>query len=135
MAHVQRLAGAVLALTDAQVFLVGDVKQPCDFEAAGFMPIPGDRQVLTQPYILLEPLRTPQRVLPALTLDLEGEALAQRLVDALVIMRNGSISERLWRLIMLQSRTLPDGSHDARWLGVIPSGLWDMVRDQVLRCS
>lgn len=38
MALVGRLAGAILAETEGQFFLVGNPKVPCDFTAVGFDP-------------------------------------------------------------------------------------------------
>lgn len=133
MAYIGRLAGAILVQTGREHYLVGDCKEPCDFEAAGFMPV-ADRPVLEQPYVLIEALRPVVWKEPYFTTSLEGEELAQKLVDSFLIFRNGSVSERLWRLVMIQSKKSPEGSYDINWLCGMPSGIWDMVRDQILRC-
>ncbi len=135
MAHIGRLAGAILAQSEDRFYLIGDCKVPCDFEAEGFMPPPADRQVLQQPYIALEALRAHSPKTPGLICELEGERLAQKLVDSFLIFRNGSVSERLWRYVMSQSREKEAGLYDVNWLMQIPHGVWDMVRDQILRCS
>jgi hypothetical protein len=73
-----------------------------------------------------------------LTVDVEGEALARLLVDRFVIERNGSVSDRLWRLVTdptRENRAVLDGSIDARWLGEIPTEIWHMVRETVLKCT
>ena len=36
MARVGRLSGAILAESEGAYFLVGDLKEPCDFSARGF---------------------------------------------------------------------------------------------------
>lgn len=137
MALVGRLAGAILAETDRQYFLVGNPKEPCDFVAVGFES-PGVINAMERPFIKLSPLRPVQVSHPYLTMDIEGEALARLLVDRFVIQRNGSVSERLWRLVTdpkQESRVAPDGKIDARWLGEVPEEIWRIVRETVLKCT
>ena len=134
MAHIGRLAGAILVSTEGRHYLIGDCKVPCDFEAEGFMPPVADRNVLEQPYVAIEALR-PVVFRDAVCLSqIEGERLAQRLVDSFLIFRNGSVSERLWRLVLAQSKKDAEGYYDVNWLMMMPHGIWDIVRDQVLRC-
>lgn len=135
MAQIGRLAGAILAETEGRFYLIGDCKVPCDFAALGFMPPPPERNVLAQPYIGLEALRPFNWSGTLFSGQLEGEALAQRLVDSFLIFRNGSVSERLWRYVQSQSRQDRAGAYDVNWLLQIPHGVWEMVRDQILRCS
>jgi hypothetical protein len=74
---------------------------------------------------------------PWLELSLEGPALLQALSARLLIERNGSVSERLWRLILSPDPDVeldPAAVVDARWLGEVPAHLWQMVRETVLRC-
>jgi len=137
MACVGRLAGAILAETDGQFFLVGNPKEPCDFAAAGFEP-PGVINALERPFVRLSPRRPVQVPHPYVTVDVEGEALARLLVDRFVIPRNGSVSDRLWRLVTdpkQENRAVLDGSIDARWLGEIPTEIWHIVRETVLKCT
>ena len=139
MAIVGRLAGAILAETMGRYFLIGDVKEPCDFRAHGFSD-PGDRDLKIQPYVELHKLNSegsfdwrPQ----ILAMDIEGEALAAKLAGQFMIKRNGSISERLWRLVTESSPLIAGAERevtDARWLGSTPDDIWDIVRDSVLRC-
>jgi hypothetical protein len=137
MAYVTRLAGAILASSEGEYFLVGDLKTPCDFDAAGFQS-PGELDVKERPFIRLTATagpRLPQE--PVLLMDLEGEALAQKLADCFIIKRNGSISDRLWRLVMESSKTTSLGelpAVDGRWLAGTPDEVWEAVRDSVLRC-
>ena len=98
MALVGRLAGAILAETEGEFFLVGNPKEPCDFAAVGFGP-PGVIDAMERPFIRLSPLRPVQVPQPYVTMTVEGEALARLLVDRFVIQRNGSVSDRLWRLV------------------------------------
>ncbi len=137
MACVGRLAGAILAETEGQFFLVGNPKEPCDFAAVGFEP-PGVINALERPFVRLSPRRPVQVPHPYVTVDVEGEALARLLVDRFVIPRNGSVSDRLWRLVTdpkQENRAVLDGSIDARWLGEIPTEIWHIVRETVLKCT
>ena len=136
MARVGRLAGAILAETGGEFFLVGNTKEPCDFEAAGFES-PGEIDALERRYIRLAPRRAVELAAPYLRLELEGEALAALLAERLLIERNASVSDRLWQLLMDPSgqEELPeDEAVDARWLAEIPAPIWGIVRDTVLRC-
>ncbi len=136
MARVGRLAGALLAETCGEFFLVGNTKEPCDFEAAGFAS-PGEIDALERRYIRLAPRRAVELAAPYLRLELEGEALAALLAERLLIERNASVSDRLWQLLMDPSgqEEIPeDEAVDARWLAEIPAPIWGIVRDTVLRC-
>lgn len=140
MARVGRLGGALLAGTQGDFFLVGNTKAPCDWRAAGFEP-PGEIDAMKTPYLRLRPIRAIDVNLdiapPVLLLDVEGEELARLLVQRFVIERNGSVSDRLWRLVWDLEDPLDDPEpveRDARWLGHIPAPIWRIVRDTVLRC-
>lgn len=137
MALVGRLAGAILAETEGQFFLVGNPKEPCDFAAVGFEP-PGVIDAMERPFIRLSLRRPVQLSSPYVRVDVEGEALARLLVARFVIQRNGSVSDRLWRLVTdpkQEQRVVTDDSIDARWLGEIPTEIWHIVRETVLKCS
>jgi hypothetical protein len=136
MARVGRLAGAILAETGGEFFLVGNTKEPCDFEAAGFES-PGEIDALERRYIRLAPRRAVELATPYLRLELEGEELAALLAERLLIARNASVSDRLWQLLMDpsgQEEVPEDDAVDARWLSEIPAPIWGIVRDTVLRC-
>ncbi|MGK3997524.1 precorrin-3B C(17)-methyltransferase [Sorangium sp. So ce1024] len=137
MARVGRLGGAILAETQGEYYLVGNTKAPVDFRAAGFEP-PDEAELVKGAYLRLKPLRQVEVQAPALLLDVEGEELAKKLVQRFVIDRNGSVSERLWRLVYSPDDPLDDAEapveRDARWLGDIPEPIWQLVRDNVLRC-
>jgi hypothetical protein len=138
MSRVGRLAGALLAETEGQCFLVGNTKEPCDFAAAGFEP-PVEVDALKRPYLRLSAAGSVDMKPPWLTLPLEGEALPRLLAERFLIERNGSVSDRLWRLVIS-----PEGdgagaratqSVDARWLAEVPTPVWRIVRETVLRCT
>jgi hypothetical protein len=136
MARVGRIAGAILAETGGEFFLIGNTKEPCDFEAAGFES-PGEIDALERRYIRLAPRRTVELAAPYLRFDLEGEPLAALLAERLLIERSASVSDRLWQLLIDPSgqEGLPeDEAVDARWLAEIPAPIWGIVRDTVLRC-
>jgi len=136
MARVGRLAGAIVAETHGEFFLVGNTKVPCDFAAAGFeKPIAMD--ALERPFIRLSPCRHPE-IAAQIVVDVEGDALPRLLADVFLIERTGSVSERLWRLVAGQSADAEGPSPDlvqARWLGEVPPPIWRIVRDTVLRCT
>jgi hypothetical protein len=134
MARVGRLAGAVLAETEGRYYLVGDLKEPCDFTQAGFEP-PTELAAGAAAYRALTALRPITLTPPLLSMSLEGEALARRLTDFLVIKRNGSVSERLWRLVMQPEVNEGRAEIDARWLGEMPPAIWQIVQDRVLKCT
>jgi len=141
MARVGRIAGAILAESEGQYFLVGNTKEPCDFAAMGFEP-PVEIDVLKRPYLRLSIAGRVRFQAPWIDLDIEGEALARFLAERFLVERNGSVSERLWRLVIdpdggPEGRGQPDGMEGipARWLGEVPSAVWKIVRDTVLRCT
>jgi hypothetical protein len=160
MARVARLAGALLAETGGQYFLVGNTREPCDFAAAGFTP-PASIDALERPYLRLEVAGAVRLAPPWLHLEIEGEPLAALLAERLVIARTGSVSERLWRLVVgerdeetagaagmaapagLAGAAMPAAPAGlagadqvpARWLAEVPWSIWNIVRDTVLRCS
>ncbi|XXV27646.1 precorrin-3B C(17)-methyltransferase [Sorangium sp. So ce1389] len=137
MARVGRLGGAILAETQGEYYLVGNTKAPVNFREAGFEP-PDEVELVKGAYLRLKPLRQVKVEAPVLLLDVEGEELAKKLVQRFVIDRNGSVSERLWRLVYSPDDPLDDAEtpveRDARWLGDIPETIWQLVRDNVLRC-
>jgi hypothetical protein len=133
MARVGRLAGAILAETEGRYYLVGELKEPCDFGRAGFAD-PGERGEGSLVYRALTPIGPVVLEPPVVVIGLEGEALAGRLVEFLVIQRNGSVSERLWRLITAPEGQGATGEVDARWLGELPPAVWQIVQESVLRC-
>ncbi len=145
MTRVGRLAGAILIETEQSGecawFLVGDTKVPCDFSAAGFAP-PEARDARKVPYVRLRPTGAPKLSGTQLLLPINGESAARALAERLLVTRNGSVSERLWRLIIgvddsddeLES-TDEQRELEARWLAETPLNVWSIVRDSVLRCS
>ncbi|MCI0346390.1 MAG: precorrin-3B C(17)-methyltransferase [Chloroflexi bacterium] len=136
MARVGRLAGAILAETGARYFLIGNPKEPCDFEAAGFED-PDVIDALARPFVELRPKRPIELAPPVLQIAVEGDSLPRLLAERFVIVRNASVSDRLWRLILDPEATGDEPSEstiDARWLGDLPAPIWAIVRDAVLRC-
>jgi hypothetical protein len=97
--------GAIVVEARGAQRLVGEPKEPCTFAP----PVP-----------LSSPLAVDDR---------DVDELAALVRTRLVIQRNGSVSERLWRVV-----THGDAS-DAQWLVDVPAHVWDIVRDTVLRCS
>ena len=137
MGRAGRLAGAIVAKTHDRYFLVGQTKEPCDFTAHGFEP-PAKAVEGPPWFVRLGATRAVVLAPPCLELSEEGEELAHVLAHRFVIERNGSVSERLWRLVLAggdpDSDDEPTGDVDARWLGAMPAPFWQIVRDTVLRC-
>ena len=137
MARVGRLAGAILAESSGDYFLIGNTKAPCDWAREGFEN-PGVVDAMKAPWIKLKPTREVPIGEPWLAIDVEGEALASAVAQRFVIERNGSVSDRLWRLVTNPDDLLEPpqrSSIDARWLGEIPAPIWKVVRDTVLKCT
>jgi hypothetical protein len=97
---------------------VGNPKEPC-------AAVP---ETLEAPFVKPLAERVP---LSGCVLLVDGADPAQ-ISSRLVIQRNGSVSERLWRLVTNQQSS---GELRAQWLVEVPAHVWDVVRDTVLRCS
>jgi hypothetical protein len=138
MAIVGRLAGAIVAETRGTYYLVGNPKVPCDFAAMGFETPAQEIDARARPFIRLCPRRAIELFPPVLALDVEGENLPRLIAASFLIERTGSVSERLWRLVIGQTDVGEAPARDvvpARWLGEVPAAIWQIVRDSVLRCS
>src|SRR6187431_54718 len=140
MARVGRLAGGLLLETrlagKPAWFLVGDTKVPCDWLAAGFEP-PRERDVIRERFIQLDVQGAPTLTGTTLSLGLEGVEAAQAIGERLTVDRNGSVSERLWGLILGEDEAeQPSGrTIDCAWLCEMPIAVWNVVRDAVLKCT
>jgi hypothetical protein len=136
MARVSRMAGAILAETCGEFFLVGNLKEPCNFEKRGFEE-PAEVDAMRRPYVRLTAKHALPTAGPFIIVDFEGESLARVLAERFLIERNGSVSERLWRLVTDPSgeeESLPKDGLSCQWLVELPSEIWQIVRDSVLRC-
>ncbi len=105
MARIGRWMGAIVVESGGAQRLVGEPKEPCTF---------------TPPVPLATPLALDDR---------DVDELAALVRARLVIARNGSVSERLWRIVVHDEATR------ALWLVDVPAHVWEIVRDAVLRCS
>jgi hypothetical protein len=128
--------GALIAHTGSHYYLIGNLKRPCDFAAHGFEPPAQEVDAQKRPYIELVRTRAVVMDTPNIVVPLEGEALAKLLAERLLIDRNGSVSDRLWRLVIGESDENPKvpGTQDAHWFVEAPARVWDIVRESVLRC-
>jgi hypothetical protein len=140
MGRAYRLAGAIVGVDGDggdEHYLVGNTKQPCDWGAHGFEP-PVEIDATKRPFVRLARAGDVTLDGTCLALDGEGETLARTLADRFLVARNGSVSERLWRLVVglgdPDAEPPADGVVDARWLGAMPPAIWNVVRDTVLRC-
>jgi len=118
MARIGRWLGAIVVESSGAQVLVGNPKEPC--------PLVPD--ALEPPYVR----RLPEAVAltsPLAVDDRDADELGALVAARLVIQRNGSVSERLWRIVT------HDGATGAQWLVDLPAHVWEIVRDTVLRCS
>jgi len=141
MARVGRLAGGLLLQTKLgdlpAWFLVGDTKVPCDWQAAGFAPPAPKRDVIRERFIQLEVCGAPTLTGTTLSIALEGVEAAREIGERLTVARNGSVSERLWTLILGEEEIeVPSGrTIPCEWLCQTPPAVWNVVREAVLKCS
>ena len=139
MARAGRLAGAIIVETEGNYFLVGNTKMPCDWTTAGFVS-PGQLDTVKNPFVRLTPTRPIDFASfpsPHILVTTEGEACAATLAQRFLIERNGSVSDRLWRLVVQpegEDAPLPLPQVEARWLTEMPEPIWNIVRETVLRC-
>ena len=138
-AHITRLAGAILLENGGQFFLVGNTKQPCDWQQAGFEK-PSEIDAVKQafiPLLAIRPIPVEGQYLVVDSADHSTEALAQLLADRFLIRRNGSVSDRLWRIVTNENDENGASSEqkvDASWLISMPVRIWEIVRDAALKC-
>lgn len=138
-AHISRIAGAILLEDKDQFFLVGNTKTPCDWQAEGFES-PTEIDAVKQPVLQLIAngnKKSTDPVLIASTTEISTETLAQTFADRFLIRRNGSVSDRLWRIVTGEN---DDSAAPAKfpiqadWLVTMPSSVWEIVRDTALKC-
>jgi len=133
LSKVTRLAGAILAETQGEYYLVGELKEPCDFSKHGFeKPKEPDahhpvryKKLQVIGHVILEDGEH-------LQMETRGEGLAELLFKRFVILRNLSVSDRLWRVVT--SHKDSEGKVDARWLEQMPDEVWEIVRESILKC-
>lgn len=139
-ARLSRLAGALLLAGHGSWFLIGNTKEPCDWAAVGFeRPAEGDPAALR--VRRLQPLgNQPSLGSATLSIQINGqpfESIAETLADRLLIRRNSSFSERLWRIVTGASDEHPTAlpaDADVTWLIAMPERVWEIVRDTALKC-
>jgi hypothetical protein len=140
MMQLTRLAGALLLAGDGAYFLIGNTKEPCDWNAAGFHA-PTEVEAGAQTVRRLELAGMTHAGAPALlTIRTDGqtvETIAEILANRFLIRRSASVSERLWRLVTGvhdESSSESFADTDATWLVRMPERVWDVVRDAALKC-
>lgn len=118
MARVGRWMGAVVVESGGEYWIAGNPKEPCALVPDSLAP----------PFARALPEAVPLSSPLALD-DAPCDGLARVVAARLVIARNGSVSERLWRIVTHEDATR------AQWLIDLPAHVWEIVRDNVLRCS
>jgi hypothetical protein len=137
-ARITRLAGAILLEQENQYFLIGNTKQPCNWQQEGF-ETPDEIDAVKQPFLLLTPVRTIAIEGQHLTVDQSNGAteLAQALATRFLIRRNGSVSDRLWRIVTGENDETGASAEqqiNITWLIDMPERIWEIVRDAALKC-
>ncbi|MEO7161943.1 MAG: hypothetical protein ABI041_03385, partial [Bdellovibrionia bacterium] len=135
---IARIAGGIIFKSGDQYFLVGDFKEPCCFEEFGFQ----DPKTLLKDAFEILPLSVidsgrVDRLPWTIAVAFQGEEGAREVYRRFVIYRNSSVSERLTGLVREVSGTLSINNKsyvDARWLAMTPQPIWEIVRDQILKC-
>lgn len=137
-ARITRLAGAILLETGETYFLIGNTKEPCNWAEAGFLA-PEKIDAVHHPFLPLTPVRAVQVGAPCIRMEcgIPPAGLAELIAARFVIARNGSVSDRLWRLVTGETDLTASGHKqdiDGTWLAALPDSIWGIVRDAVLRC-
>ncbi len=139
-ATLSRLAGAMLLAGYNEFYLIGNTKEPCDWAAVGFAK-PSEGDAATLRVRRLQPLQqAPATNSPCgyvVASDQSIEAIAEILASRLLIVRNASFSERLWRIVTGASDENPvvaDTTPDVSWLVAMPDTVWEIVREAALKC-
>lgn len=130
-ARIYRLAGAVLAESRGDYYLVGELKEPCNFEECGFEKPPESDPDKPVKYRKLKTVGPVALDSEYLEMETHGEELAELLFGRFVIPRNGSVSDRLWRAVTVKAE---NNVTDARWLEQMPDEVWQIVRESLLKC-
>lgn len=131
VSKIYRFAGAILAETNGGYYLVGELKEPCNFEDYGFEKPLESNPDKTVKYKKLKMIGRVALDSEHLEMETQGEELAELLFRRFVILRNHSVSDRLWRVVTVNSK---DGITDARWLEQMPDEVWEIVRENILKC-
>ncbi len=139
-AILSRLAGAMLLARGGEFYLVGNTKEPCDWAGIGFSkPEEGDAATLRVRRLHL--LRDDPNVgNPCAFVAVAGqplELIADVLARRLLIVRNASFSERLWRIVTGasdESSVPAEETPDVSWLLAMPDPVWEIVREAALKC-
>ncbi len=136
IARIGRLAGAILSECDGSYFLIGNTKEPCDWEQKGFKA-PAEIDAKKMPVLALETVASEillgaPHLLVHLSDEQSGEDVARVFADRFLIVRNASVSDRLWNLVVGESE---DSEVEATWLLNMPDAVWQVVRDTVLKCT
>ena len=135
IARIGRLAGAILAECDGSYFLIGNTKEPCDWEQSGFKA-PAEIDAKKTPALALKVLSSdislgPTHLVVHLSPEQQAEDVARIFADRFVITRNGSVSDRLWNVVVGET---VEAEVEATWLLNMPDHVWQIVRDTVLKC-
>ncbi len=137
IAHIGRIAGAILLECEGSYLLIGNTKVPCDWPQQDFVA-PAEIDALKNPVQPLERCSSqpaplgPNYLTITLSPNQTKEDAANIIASRFLITRNGSISDRLWNLILGED---PAPETEATWLLTMPDRLWQIVRETVLRCT
>ena len=131
-------------------YLISDIKEPCSFSDFGFQEVPKEQvnQMAQLKYIKLI-VENNQKIqekfqnecsFTATFCASNPEEVLTNIYERLTIERTGLISERLCDLILdasLEEQDVFNSSEniDITWLLEMPYAIWQIVKDEILRCS
>ena len=123
-----------MAETNGEYYLVGELKEPCDFSEHGFETLPEsdpNNPIKYKKLTVIGDVSSEDG--ECLEMETQGESLAELLFKRFVILRNYSVSDRLWRVATEKKDR--DGKVDARWLEQMPDDVWEIVKESILKCK
>ncbi len=138
-ATLSRLAGAMLLAGGQEFYLIGNTKEPCDWAAIGLSKPAEGEAAMSRVRRLHRVSEMPVSYKPcgSVVSSQSVEAIAEALAARLLIVRNASFSERLWRIVTGASdenNVAADEAPDVSWLVQMPDHVWEIVRETALKC-
>ncbi|MFZ8932473.1 MAG: precorrin-3B C(17)-methyltransferase [Bacteriovoracaceae bacterium] len=128
------LEGALILNSKDKLFLIGEFKTPCNLDDWGLEVL----EVYKEGKIRELKKKDHYKEIEMNYLCTgEGIELAFNLYEKMAIKRNNSISTRLRKLIEDKSQRVEVNNQeyfDIRWLCLNPVGVWEMIREEVLKC-
>ncbi len=127
------MEGALLYFDGKQYFQIGEFKTPCDLSKKGFKELEIYKDGIVRELKKVNDVKNDFEFL----CEGGGIEMAFNLYEKWAILRNKSISKRVGRLVKEKSNKVllnQQSYHDIRWLCQMPKEIWEMVREELLKC-